>query len=92
MTGPWQELLPADPLPWLQESDEPDGTVTPRSIRKGFESFSFGQKKRPSAWATARVCTVLRRVDVLADEIAVVDVFSLSSSKGGAGVARSPRG
>lgn len=69
----------------------PDGAVTPRSIRKGFESFSFGQKKRPSDWATARVCTVLRRLDELAGEIAAVDVLSLSSSKGGAGVARPPR-
>lgn len=68
----------------------PDGTVTPRSIRKGFESFSFGQKRQPSAWATARLCVVLRRVEEMAGEIADVDVQSLTSSKGGAGIARPP--
>ena len=68
----------------------PEGTVTPRSIRRGFESFSFGQKKLPSAWATARLCVVLRRVEELAGEIADVDVLSLPSSKGGAGTARPP--
>lgn len=39
----------------------PDGMVTPRSCYKGFEGFSFGQKKRPSPWATARLCGILRR-------------------------------
>jgi len=68
----------------------PDGTVTPRSIRKGFESFSFGQKKLPSAWATARLAVVLRRFEDLADEIAAVDVTSLASSKGGNGTAVPP--
>jgi len=68
----------------------PDGTVTPRSIRKGFASFSFGQKKLPSAWATARLCVVLRRVEELTGEIASVDVRSLGSSKGGAGMAKPP--
>jgi hypothetical protein len=68
----------------------PDGTVTPRSVRRGFEAFSFGQKKRPSAWATARLCVVLRRVDDLADDIAAVDVRALPSSKGGAGTAAPP--
>jgi len=38
----------------------PDGTVTPRSCYKGFEEYSFGQKKLPSAWATARLCGILR--------------------------------
>jgi hypothetical protein len=38
----------------------PDGMVTPRSCYKGFETYSFGQKKKPSAWATARVCGLLR--------------------------------
>jgi hypothetical protein len=38
----------------------PDGMVTPRSCYKGFEQYSFGQKKRPSPWATARVCGILR--------------------------------
>lgn len=68
-----------------------DGLVTPRSVRRGFEGYSFGQKKRPSAWATARLCVVLRRVDALADEIAAVDVLSLPSSKGGSGTALPPR-
>ncbi len=39
----------------------PDGWVTPQSCYKGFEAFSFGQKKRPSPWATARLCGILRR-------------------------------
>jgi hypothetical protein len=41
----------------------PDGLTTPRSCSRGFEDWSFGQKKRPSAWATARVCGVLRSGD-----------------------------
>jgi hypothetical protein len=38
----------------------PDGMVTPRSCYKGFEAYSFGQKKVPSPWATARLCGILR--------------------------------
>jgi hypothetical protein len=38
----------------------PDGMVTPRSCYNGFEDYSFGQKKHPSAWATARLCGILR--------------------------------
>jgi hypothetical protein len=38
----------------------PDGMVTPRSCYKGFETYSFGQKKVPSPWATARLCGILR--------------------------------
>jgi hypothetical protein len=68
-----------------------DGMVTPKSVRRGFESFSFGQKKRPSAWATARLCVVLRRVEELSEDIAAVDVLALSSSKGGSGTAVPPR-
>lgn len=37
-----------------------DGLVTPRSCYKGFEAYSFGQKKKPSPWATARLCGLLR--------------------------------
>jgi hypothetical protein len=37
----------------------PDGMVAPRSCYKGFEDYSFGRKK-PSPWATARVCGLLR--------------------------------
>ena len=38
----------------------PVGLLTPRSCYKGFEDYSFGQKKRPSPWATARVVGLLR--------------------------------
>jgi len=69
----------------------PDGTVTPCSARKGFELHSFGQKKEPSAWATARVCAVLRRFEDLADEVRAVDVLGLGSSKGGTGTPVPPR-
>lgn len=68
----------------------PDGRVTPRSCFKGFEHFSLGQKKFPSAFATARVCVVLRRLGSLAGDIAAVDVRALASSKGGAGTALPP--
>jgi len=37
-----------------------DGMITPRSCFKGFEDYSFGQKRRPSPWATARLCGLLR--------------------------------
>jgi hypothetical protein len=68
----------------------PDGKVTPRSCFKGFERFSFGQKKAPSAFATARVCVILRRLGSLAGDIAAVDVRALTSSKGGTGTAVPP--
>ena len=48
----------------------PDGTVTPRSCYKGFEQHSFGQKKTPSAFATARVLAVLAPFVDLSAEIA----------------------
>ena len=67
-----------------------DGRVTPRSCYRGFDAFSFGVKTAPSPFATARLCTVLRRLDDLADEIAAVDVLTLGSSKGGSGTARPP--
>ncbi|WP_428266376.1 hypothetical protein [Haliangium sp.] len=44
----------------LADTLGPDGMVTPSSCFKGFEGYSFGQKKRPSPWATARVCALLR--------------------------------
>ncbi len=69
-----------------------DGRVTPHSCYKGFEGFSFGQKKVPSPFATARVLATLRPFEDLAAEIAAVDVLALGSSKGGAGLARGPRG
>ncbi len=68
-----------------------DGRVTPLSARRGFELHSFGQKKAPSPWATARLCVVLRRVEDLADDIAAVDVLALGSSKGGSGTPLPPR-
>ncbi|NMM24307.1 MAG: hypothetical protein HHJ11_12565 [Phycicoccus sp.] len=67
-----------------------DGLVVPLSTSRGFEAFSFGQKKQPSAFATAQVLTVLHRLDDLAVEAQAIDVTSLSSSKGGAGVALPP--
>jgi hypothetical protein len=69
----------------------PDGTVTPLSARRGFEAQSFGQKRAPSAWATARLGTVLRRVDDLAADIAAVEVLALGSSKGGSGTPLPPK-
>jgi len=67
-----------------------DGRVTPRSCFKGFEAWSFGQKRAPSAFATARVAVVLRRLGPLVDEIAAVDVTALRSSKGGTGMVVPP--
>lgn len=66
------------------------GRVVPRSVYRGFEGHSFGQKKAPSAFATAQLLTVLHRVDDLAPEAATVDVTALTSSKGGAGRALPP--
>jgi hypothetical protein len=68
-----------------------DGTVTPRSSYRGFEDYSFGQKQRPSPFATARLLQVLHRFDDLCDEAAAVDVTALTSSKGGTGIARPPK-
>ncbi len=83
--------------------DPATGTVTPRSCYQGFEEFSFGQKKEPSPYATARVLAALApvaggppgggRTGVGADlteAIAAVDVLTLSSSKGGTGTALGP--
>lgn len=64
---------------------DPDGTVTPRSCYQGFADHSFGQKKRPSGFATARLAVLLRRLDDLADDARVIDVARLPSSKGGTG-------
>ena len=69
-----------------------DGTVTPRSCYRGFEAYSFGQKKLPSPYATARVLAVLCRFDDLAAEARDVDVLALSSSKGGTGRPQPPKG
>lgn len=69
----------------------PDGRVTPRSCYRGFEAFSFGQKKLASPFATARVLAVLRPFEDLADAVASVDVLALGSSKGGSGTPIGPR-
>lgn len=68
-----------------------DGTVTPRSAYRGFEGFSFGQKKQPSPIATALLVAVAARFGDLAEDIAAVDVTRLGSSKGGTGTPRPPR-
>jgi hypothetical protein len=67
-----------------------DGTVTPKSVYRGFEGFSFGQKKRPSPIATAMVAGVVGSFGSLAPEISTVDIGCLSSSKGGTGSPRLP--
>jgi hypothetical protein len=69
-----------------------DDHVTPRRTYKGFERYSFGQKKKPSPFATARSLVALTRLVDLADEIAAVDVLSLPSSKGGTGSPLPPKG
>ncbi len=69
-----------------------DGTVTPRSAMRGFDAWSFGQKKLPSPYATARVAAVLRLLGGIADAIRAVDVTTLASSKGGSGTPRPPPG
>lgn len=68
-----------------------DGTVTSKSCYRGFEGFSFGQKKHPSPFATARLAAVLRRFDDLTDEISAIDVRHLTGSKGGTGYPVPPR-
>ena len=60
---------------------DPDGTVTPRRVYRGFEDFSFGQKRYPSPFATARSLVALARVAELSDEILAVDVEALPSSR-----------
>jgi hypothetical protein len=69
----------------------PDGSVTPRSCYKGFEQHSFGQKKRPSPFATARVLAVLAPFAGLAAEIRAVDPRALGSAKGGSGTPVPPK-
>jgi hypothetical protein len=69
----------------------PDATVTPRSTYVGFERHSFGQKKRRSPFATALLLSAVRRVEVLAPEVAHIDVRALASSKGGSGRPVVPR-
>ena len=68
----------------------PEGTVVPRSAYQGFTSFSFGQKKKTSGFAAARLLAVLHRFDDLAADAATVDVTALRSSRGGTGTALPP--
>jgi hypothetical protein len=68
-----------------------DATVTPRSVYRGFERLSFGQKREPSPLATALLLAAVRRVDGLAPEVLRVDVGALGSSKGGSGQPVAPR-
>lgn len=68
----------------------PDGRVIPQSAFRGFTEFSFGQKKLPSAFATARVLATLARYEELLPEATGIDVGALTSSKGGAGTALPP--
>ena len=63
----------------------PGATVTPLSTFKGFEKYSFGQKKEPSPLASALVWAALKRLEPLAEQIAAIDVMALGSSKGGSG-------
>jgi hypothetical protein len=58
----------------------PDGRVVPQSCFQGFTGFSFGQKKVPSAFATARLCVILRRLGPLAEDIIEVDVRTLGAA------------
>lgn len=68
-----------------------DARVVPRRAYRGFESFSFGLKRDPSPFATARVLVALSRVADLAQDIRAVDVESLPGSKGGSGTPVPPR-
>jgi hypothetical protein len=68
-----------------------DSTVTPLSTFQGFEEHSFGQKRRPSPFATALVWGALARLEPIADRIAGVDVMALGSSKGGSGAPLPPK-
>ncbi len=70
--------------------DSATGTVTPRSCYQGFEESSFGQKRKPSAYATAKVLAVLARVADLSAAVAAIDVLLLTSSKGGRGTVIAP--
>jgi hypothetical protein len=66
------------------------GRVVPHSAYRGFEAFSFGQKKNPSPYATARLLAILHRFDDLAASALAVDLTTLTSSKGGTGYALPP--
>ena len=96
----WRDADPADPdrralaelLACLATYNVGDsGRVVPGSSFRGFGGFSFGQKKAPSPFATARLLATLAPYDDLVSEAAGVDVSALGSSKGGSGTAVPPR-
>jgi hypothetical protein len=57
-----------------------EGRVVPARTTAGFERFSFGQKREPSPFATARALAALARVADLAEEVVAVDVEALPVS------------
>jgi hypothetical protein len=67
------------------------GRVRPQSTFRGFEDFSFGQKKVPSPFATAKVLSVLDPYTGLAGDVVQVDVLALASARGGSGRVQPPR-
>lgn len=69
-----------------------DGKVTPRRTYRDFQEFSFGQKKEPSPFATARALVPLHRMLDLAEEISAIDVEDLPGSRGGSGTPVPPAG
>jgi hypothetical protein len=52
---------------------------------------NVGQKREPSAFATAHLLAILRRFDDLVNDIRSVEVHTLASSRGGRGIARPPQ-
>lgn len=69
-----------------------DGTVTPRSVYRGFAGSCYGQKRAPSPIATARLAAVVVPFASLVEDVADIDVRRLASAKGGSGNPRPPRG
>jgi hypothetical protein len=67
------------------------GRVTPASTFTGFQGFTFGQKRAPSAFATARLLSILQPFAELAVDVQGIDVAALTSSRGGTGIALPPR-
>lgn len=68
----------------------PGGKVVPRSIFTGYGRYTFGQKKLPSDFAAARIALALSRLELLAADVAAIDVLALASSKGGSGTVLPP--
>lgn len=70
---------------------EPDGTVVPRSVFRGFEEHDIGVRGRPSAVLGALVARALHRVEPIAADVDAVDVLALPGAGAGGGPARPPR-